>query len=689
MRMPILAAAGVAAATVMLTALSWQVQRDRSQDDFDFRAREFTANIGVRMKSYEQVLRGSAALFAASNFVTRDDWRAYAQSLRLAEGYPGIQGIGYSVRIAPSDLADHVAAVRAEGYPGYAVHPPGERDEYHAIVFIEPFDWRNQRAFGYDMFSEPVRRAAMERARDRGNAALSGAVKLVQETDENVQAGFNLYLPVYRPGAATDTVDQRRAALLGFVYSPFRMNDLLHGILGDEPRLMSLQVYDGADRDELMYSNRGPAEELHFRRSTELEIAGRTWVLDFAAPVGFGNRADQRRPWLILVAGLLVSLLTFVAVWALVQRRRGGEAFSQVVASALDAIIMIDAEDRILEFNPAAEVMFGYTRDEACGQRLAELLVPPQLRERHLVGLRAFVAAGKGTLRGRSLETEALRRDGSTFPVEIAITRVGDSRPPRFSGFVRDISERRNRQQELLRLNAELESRVAERTRELEAFAYSVSHDLRGPLRAIDGFSGELQRQYGPQLDDGARHFLDRIRAGASRMAHLIDDLLGLSRVAQKPLERAPVDLSALAATVIAQLRTEEPGRDVAVEIEPTPPVSGDARLLQVVLDNLLRNAWKFSSKREGARITFAARMDEHGETVYSVRDNGAGFNDAYADNLFVPFQRLHTDSEFPGTGIGLATVQRVVQRHGGRIWATGVEGEGATFWFTLGGDDG
>ena len=689
MRKPLFAAAGMLAATAIATTLSWQVQRDRAQDDFDFRAREITAKIGVRMKSYEQVLRGGAALFAASDHVDRDDWRAYARSLRLADGYPGIQGIGYSVRIAPAGLDAHVGAVRADGFPEYTVHPQGERDEYHAIVFIEPFDWRNQRAFGYDMYSESVRRAAMERARDSGNAALSGAVKLVQETDEDVQAGFNLYLPVYRRGAPTDTVDERRAALQGFVYSPFRMDDLLHGILGEEPRLMSLQVHDGADRAELMYSNRNSAGDLHFGRSTELEIAGRTWVLDFAAPVGFGNRADQRRPWLILVAGALVSLLTFVGVWALVQRRRRGEALGQIVASALDAIVMIDADDRILEFNPAAEAMFGYTRDEACGQRLADLLVPEHLRARHLAGVHAFVAAGEGALSGRSLETEALRRDGSTFPVEIAITRVGETRPPQFSGFVRDISERRNRQQELLRLNAELESRVAERTRELEAFAYSVSHDLRGPLRAIDGFSAELQRQYAPRLDGDARHFLDRIRAGASRMAQLIDDLLGLSRVAQKPLERGRVDLSELAAKVVAQLRAEESTRAVVVEIEPTPPVSGDARLLQVVLDNLLRNAWKFSSKRADPRITFGAGTGDRGETVYFVRDNGAGFNDAYADNLFVPFQRLHTDREFPGTGIGLATVQRVVRRHRGRIWARGVEGEGATFWFTLGGDDG
>ena len=674
--------------TAVAVAMTWSVQLNRARNQFDFRVSEITEKVRARMLSYEQVLRGGVALFAASDEVAREDWRVYVETLALAETFPGLQGVGFSQRLDAAELGMHVETVRESGYPDYTVHPTGARDEYHTIVFLEPFDWRNQRAFGYDMFTEPTRRAAMEAARDSGEAVMSGAVTLVQETGEEIQAGFNLYLPVYRRGVPTDTVAERRAALDGFVYSPFRINDLLRGILGAEPDAIHLEIFDGPDvsPDALMYASADkPDGGGLFDRRVTLELANHAWTLGFTSNTTFGDRAEQWRARVVLIAGLSISVLLFLTVWAFASRRRRGEAFSQVIACALDGIIMIDHQDVILEFNPASERLFGYSRDEAVGRKMAELIIPPHLREQHLRGLAAFVKTGAGTLGGRSIETEAMRRDGTTFPVEVAIARIGTVSPPQFSGFIRDISERKSQQEALLRMNTELEYRVAERTRELEAFAYSVSHDLRGPLRAMDGFSAELQRQYGEQLDETGAHFVDRIRAGAMRMGQLIDDLLQLSRVSQKPMHRRDVDLSELAMGVLAQLRSEDPTREITAEVEATAPVNGDPRLLQIVLDNLLRNAWKFSSKTRDARVVFGCRM-QGDETVYFVKDNGAGFDATYADSLFVPFQRLHSEQDFPGTGIGLATVQRVIDKHGGRVWAESAEGQGATFWFTIGG---
>lgn len=672
--------------TAVAVAMTWNVQLTRAQHQFDFRVAEITEKIRARMLSYEQVLRGGVALFAASDDVSRDEWAIYVEALALAETFPGFQGIGYSQRLTASELEAHVAAVRAAGFPKYTVHPEGSRDEYHTIVYLEPFDWRNQRAFGYDMFTEPTRRAAMEQARDSGEAVVSGAITLVQETGEDVQAGFNLYLPVYRNGQPIATVDQRRAALAGFVYSPFRVNDLLQGILGVQPEAIHLEIFDGAGaaEDIPMFSSGGVRTRAGlFDRRETLELANHAWTLGFSSTPTIGDLEQQWRARVVLITGLAISLLLFLTVWAFASRRRRGEAFSQIIASALDGIIMVDQEDTILEFNPASEQLFGYSRSEAVGRKMADLIVPPHLRERHLQGLEAFVKSGTGRLTGRTVETEAMRRDGTTFPVEVAITRIGGASPPQFSGFIRDISERKSRQQELLRINTELEERVAERTREIEAFAYSVSHDLRGPLRAMDGFSAELQRLYGDRLDESGTHFVNRIRAGAMRMGQLIDDLLQLSRVSQKPMHRREVDLSEIAMGVLAQLRSEDPECEVDTEVEPTAPVVGDPRLLQIVLDNLLRNAWKFSSKTRDARIVFGCRTQDD-ETVYFVQDNGVGFDASYADSLFVPFQRLHSEKEFPGTGIGLATVQRVVHRHGGRVWAESAEGHGATFWFTI-----
>ncbi len=238
---------------------------------------------------------------------------------------------------------------------------------------------------------------------------------------------------------------------------------------------------------------------------------------------------------------------------------------------------------------------------------------------------------------------------------------------------------------------ARLEARVAERTRELtlankelESFSYSVSHDLRTPLRAVDGFSQALLEDEAERLSPEGRALFHRLRAAAERMGQLIDDLLRLSRVSRTDLKREPVDLSALAREVVDLLRHQEPERHVTVEIAPDLRAEGDARLLRVVLENLLGNAWKFTSKRPDARIElFASERD--GRTHYGVRDNGVGFDMAYASKLFSPFQRLHRPADFPGTGIGLATVQRIVHRHGGDIQVDARPGQGATFCFTLG----
>jgi len=257
-------------------------------------------------------------------------------------------------------------------------------------------------------------------------------------------------------------------------------------------------------------------------------------------------------------------------------------------------------------------------------------------------------------------------------------------------GIYDDITERRAADEEVRKLNAELEERVRDRTaqlaaanKELEAFAYSISHDLRAPLRGIDGFSQALLEDYSDKLDADGQNYLRRVRAASQRMAKLIDDILLLSRTTRGAMSRAPANLSELAGRVISDLQASDAARHVEIRMPPELIADGDARLLEVVLMNLLGNAWKFTSKTEHARIELGV-TDCKGQPAYFVRDNGAGFDMAFADKLFTPFQRLHSDAEFPGTGIGLPTVQRIIHRHGGEVWAEGAVGKGATFYFTL-----
>ena len=253
-----------------------------------------------------------------------------------------------------------------------------------------------------------------------------------------------------------------------------------------------------------------------------------------------------------------------------------------------------------------------------------------------------------------------------------------ETKPVRMMGVVRDVSERKRAEKVLAERSTQLESA----NRELEAFAYSVSHDLRAPLRAIDGFSQVLLEDHGERLGDSGRDALVRVR-GAGRMANLIDDMLKLSRVTRADLQRTRVDLSETARGVAAELARREPDRRVDTRIADGVVVEGDPALLVLVLENLLGNAFKFTSKTKEARVEFGVER-QNGGPVYYVRDNGAGFDMAYADKLFGAFQRLHSEAEFPGTGIGLATVQRIIHRHGGRVWAEGAVDGGATFRFTL-----
>lgn len=303
-----------------------------ARERFDFKVSEARFAIDQRLLAYEHVLRGAVGLFAASEKVTRSEWQTYVRLLDIDKYYPGIQGIGFAQRIPPQHKAAHQAAIRAEGFPDYAIRPLGERSEYTSIVFLEPFNWRNQRAFGYDMFSEPVRRQAMERARDTGLTSVSGKVTLVQETEQEVQHGFLMYLPVYPRGVVPATAADRLAALVGYVYSPFRMNDLMQGILGHEALPdISLALYDGpvATPAALMYASAGTATaDPAFSATLVIDLKGQQWTLRFDSLPVFDAGIDRQKPRLILLVGVLVSLLFTVVAWFLASNRRRARALA-------------------------------------------------------------------------------------------------------------------------------------------------------------------------------------------------------------------------------------------------------------------------------------------------------------------------------------------------------------------------
>ena len=342
-------------------------------------------------------------------------------------------------------------------------------------------------------------------------------------------------------------------------------------------------------------------------------------------------------------------------------------------------------DGRYLEVNDAYERLFGYSRHEVIGRSALQLgiWVDPSDRQR-------LVAELARNPRVDGFEASFRRKDGGVWLGELSAEAVGFAGAQWLVVALRDVSRQKQAEHEIRVLNAELEQRVQRRTAELEAandelesFSYSVSHDLRTPVRSIQGFAQALLDEYGAELPEPGLRYLERIRGATERMAHLIDDLLKLARVARLELVTQPVDLTAMAREVIEQRQCADPQRQVQAEIEEGLVAHCDARLMRVVLENLIDNAWKFTSQTPMARIEFGHKPGSG--DVFRVQDNGAGFDVGLAHKLFVAFQRLHAADDFPGTGIGLATVQRIIHRHGGRIWAEGSIGRGASFLFTLG----
>jgi PAS domain S-box-containing protein len=345
----------------------------------------------------------------------------------------------------------------------------------------------------------------------------------------------------------------------------------------------------------------------------------------------------------------------------------------------------IGADGTFLRMNATELHWLGYTADEVIGRRRFTDIITPASREvfdRHFPVFRR-----EGQL--RDVEFELVRKDGSTFPVSLSASAIFDdsgsvlaSRSTLF-----DITERRGAEKKVAELNAELQRRLAEQAalnKELEAFSYSVSHDLRAPLRSIDGFAQALVEDYEDRLDDAGRGYLARVRAAAQRMGLLIDDMLMLSRVSRAEMRGTHVNISAMAAEIAARLAEQDPARRAEWRIDENIRAVGDQALLHAVLENLLGNAWKFTSKVPDAVIAVESRPAPDGYTGFVVRDNGAGFDMQYADKLFGVFQRLHSATEFPGTGVGLASVQRIVVRHGGRVRAEGTPGAGAALFVEL-----
>lgn len=696
---------------LVLVFTTWTVARDRelrtAESEFQAQTEVITDLMRQRLIYYELVAGGGVSLFASVSRPTPQQWRAYVDGMNLSQRFPAMLGLGFGGYVRSSRLPDLQTEWRESGYGMLEVRPRGVRRDYGPILYLEPKTAANVAAIGYDMYSEPTRATAMLAALESGAPQLTGPVQLIQDGAEK-HVGLVLYLPVYRGGDRPQSLDARRSSMQGWVYVPFRMQRFAENSMGSAFKDARFRVYDveGAS-STLLYASPRERDEVEpaFRHSTTLDVYGRRWRLEFESSPQAQSAPRLASLQNMLALGLFASLLLYAVALTLARTeararkialrmtedfRRSETRFRSAMRYSAIGKALLDSEGRIVEANPALVAIVGNNEAALQGTRFDGLF---ENEDHELIGK----ATGRTDTDGVHRATRRLHReDGLVRQVQLTYSPVPGNVGQDITGLVQveDVTERLRAEARVHALNRTLEARVALRTRELslanqelEAFAYSVSHDLRAPLRAIEGFSRILIEKHAAQLDDSGRDYLSRVRKAAGRMGELIDALLHMSRLSRSELKLDRVDLSKMAGEIVEELRSADPQRSVEVEIEPGLQVVGDAALLRNLLANLLGNAWKFTRGQARARIEFGATTNAQGLPEFHVRDNGAGFAQEYVGKLFRPFQRLHTDSDFPGHGIGLASVKRIVERHGGSIRAEGVEGKGATFTFTMPGE--
>jgi PAS domain S-box-containing protein len=675
---------GICATT--LTALFAKSHVDGTQQQhFATECERLSKMVSERLADHARLLRGGVALFAASDFVSRDEWRRYSENLNLEQQLPGIQGFGFSLFIPKGQLAEHIRQVRSEGFPDYDVFPEVEREIQSAVIYVEPFSGRNRRAFGYDVMSEPVRRAAGEFARDTGITALSGKVTLVQETTSEAQAGTLMLAAVYKNGMPTGTIDERRAAFYGWVYSAQRMNDFLQRIVAEwHPQgdySLDFRVFDGREpvASSLLYeyhhdTAEGSEAHEHLTQQKIVEFNGHYWTLLFAKAGIPVFSAAYISVWVILLAGASITFLLLALFRSLSRGAEGlrtSAANYRTLADSGQALIWKARRDSLCDyFNKTWLDFTGRTFEQEFGNGWAEGVHPDDLQRCLAIYTTAFAKREPFSmdyrLRRHDGEFRWLQDDGC--PRYDANGRfVG------FIGYCLDVTDRK-------RLETELLTKIEE----LDGFSYAISHDLKGPLVTIQVFASMIEKELAAGSQANVFHDLSGIKEGAARMLTLVDHLLVLAIAGKVVNAATPVDMKLLVREVLAGLTGLLAEHHVEMSIDDDlGTVHGDFSRISTVVQNLIENAVKFGPTEAPCSVKIGVRQDGD-ERVFFVGDNGKGIDPREHERVFGLFNRLDTDTA--GTGVGLALARRIVQAHGGRIWVESEGlGMGSRFCFTFG----
>ncbi len=665
-----------------------------AEDRFKTRTHRVVAAITTRMATYEPVLRGAVAFFNARQAVDREEWRDYVYGLHLSKNYPGLQGLGFTKLVSEEEKDDLIRQVQAEGFPEFAIWPKGDRPEFAPILYLEPFDRWNRRAFGHDMMSEPVRRTAIARARDTGASAITGKITLVSETEADAQSGFIMYLPLYREGMPTTTVADRRAALLGFVFSPFRMNNLMQRILGEDEMDLMLQIYDGTEisEDSLTFASGMPAPAPRYTRTVQMHVGGQVWTLKMASLPAFQARLNHGEKWYYLVAGIVISVLLGGALWSLMNTRADALRIAHETANALrrsesrfrgafetapHGMALVGLDGRWLMVNRALCGFLGYDAAELLKTDFAAVTHPDDL-EADLENVRCML---DGEIASYQMEKRYIRKDGSEIPVllSVALVRDDENNPLHFISQLLDLTDRKE---------AEKQLHYAQKMEAIGQLTGGVAHDFNNLLTVILGNSQLLERRVNDDEESHkrAKAISDSARRGAKSIQHM----LAFSR--RQVLEAKATDINELIGQV-AEMLERTLGETIEIEISVTGDLDHafvDASQLESVIVNLSINA-RDAMPDGGSLLIETANVvlnkgSIHGVThlipgeyvMIAISDTGIGIAKEHLGKLFEPFYT--TKDVGKGTGLGLSMVYGFVKQSGGYIDVESEIGRGTTF---------
>jgi PAS domain S-box-containing protein len=507
---------------LFLTYLGWRNANTDNESDarrnFDSKMRETNLIILKRMNTYEQVLLGGIGLFAASDTVTREEWKIYVENLLINKNFPGILGIGYSYRLPHTDSLKFVKAMQREGFSNFRIWPEGTRDEYTSVIYIEPFNERNQRAFGYDLLSEPLRKEAMMEARDNGQTTITGKIKFVQETEYNIQAGFLIFIPFYNKNLQAPTVEQRRQLFKGYVYSPFKMRDLVRATLGNDLSNINIQIYDGTDTipRNLMYNSdslHNTYSDVLFVGTNTLKLYGKTWTLKFSALPNFIDSFKSEKPTILLLSGILISFLFSLVTISFINSRKTSKKLSEVLESTGEGIFGVDNYLKCTFINRSALEMLGYSMNECLGKNMHEFIhcieVDGKICNLNECPLIKTVKNGKTS---NTSEVMLGRKDKSNFPIEYSSHPIIEN--GMVTGTVVTFTDITERKKVLEQIEGSL--------REKEVLLREIHHRVKNNLQII---SSLLNLQAGSTADKKANEILEESKNRVKSMALIHEKL--------------------------------------------------------------------------------------------------------------------------------------------------------------------